>query len=52
LSTDIYQIDTSEITARIAQIVAENAPAEAAHVGSKVGPATTSVPGGRLSARQ
>lgn len=52
LSTDIYQIDTSEITARIAQIVAENAPVEAAHVGSKVGPATTSVPGGRLSARQ
>lgn len=39
LSTDIYQIDTREITARIAQIVAENTPAEAADVGSKVGAA-------------
>ena len=52
LSTDIYQIDTSAITARIAQIIAENAPVQATHVGSKVGSVTTSVPGARLSASQ
>jgi len=52
LSTDIYQVDTRDITARIAQIVAENAPVESAHVGSKVGSVTTSVPGARLSASQ
>jgi membrane fusion protein, multidrug efflux system len=52
LSTDIYQIDTGEITAHIAQIVAENTPAEAPHVGAKVGSAATSVPGGRLSASE
>src|SRR6185503_19583710 len=50
LSTDIYQIDTSEITARIARIVAENTAAEAADVGPKVGGGPTSVPGARLSA--
>lgn len=50
LSTDIYQIDTSGITARIAQIVLENTPADAAHVAPKVGTVTTSVPGARLSA--
>jgi membrane fusion protein (multidrug efflux system) len=52
LSTDIYRIDTSEITARIAQIVAENTPADATHVASKVGAVGTSVPGARLSASQ
>ena len=52
LSTDIYQIDTSEITARIAQIVAENTPADAAQAAPKVGAAGTSVPGARLSASQ
>jgi membrane fusion protein, multidrug efflux system len=52
LSTDIYQIDTSEITARIARIVAENTAAEAADVGPKVGGGPTSVPGARLSASQ
>jgi len=52
LSTGIYQIDTSEITARIAQIVAENTPADATHVAPKVGAAGTSVPGARLSASQ
>jgi len=52
LSTDIYQVDTSEITARIAQIVAENAPAEVATGGPKVGPAGTSAGSARLSASQ
>jgi len=52
LSTDIYRIDTSEITARIAQIVSENTAADAAHVAPKVGAVETSVPGARLSASQ
>lgn len=52
LSTDIYQLDTGEITARIAQIVIENTPAEAAHAAPKVGAAATSVPATRLSAKQ
>jgi membrane fusion protein (multidrug efflux system) len=37
LNTDIYAIDMSEIGARIAQIVADNAPAEAARPAPKVG---------------
>jgi membrane fusion protein (multidrug efflux system) len=37
LSTDIYAIDMSEVTARIAQIVADNAPAEPARPAPKVG---------------
>jgi membrane fusion protein, multidrug efflux system len=48
LSTDIYDIDTSEIDARIARIVADNTPAEA----TKLSKAATSVPGLQLSARQ
>jgi membrane fusion protein, multidrug efflux system len=52
LGTSIYEIDNSEIKARIAQIVAENAPPEApaAHTGPKVGSAATSVGDMRLSA--
>jgi membrane fusion protein (multidrug efflux system) len=54
LSTSIYEIDNSEIKARIAEIVAENAtPATAAAPGGpKVGKLATSVRGTRLSARQ
>ena len=37
LNTDIYTIDMSEIGARIAQIVADNAPAEGDPVAPKVG---------------
>jgi hypothetical protein len=37
LNTDIYAIDYSEITARIAQIVADNAPAQAERSAPKVG---------------
>ncbi len=37
LNTDIYAIDMSEITARIAQIVADNAPVEAGRPASKAG---------------
>jgi hypothetical protein len=37
LNTDIYAIDMGEITARIAQIVADNAPAEALRSAPKVG---------------
>jgi membrane fusion protein, multidrug efflux system len=52
LSTDIYRIDTREITERIEQIVAENAPADASYSAPKVGSAATSVPGARLPASQ
>lgn len=52
LSTDIYRIDTSEIMARIEQIIAENTAADATHIAPKVGAAGTSVPGARLSASQ
>ena len=37
LNTDIYAIDMSEVTARIAQIVADNAPAEPVRPTPKVG---------------
>jgi hypothetical protein len=37
LNTDIYAIDMSEITTRIAQIVADNAPAAAGRPAPKVG---------------
>jgi membrane fusion protein (multidrug efflux system) len=37
LNTDIYVIDMSEVTARIAQIVADNAPAVAVRPAPKVG---------------
>ena len=37
LNTDIYAIDTSEVTARIAQIVADNAPAQILPPAPKVG---------------
>jgi membrane fusion protein (multidrug efflux system) len=37
LNTDIYAIDMSEVTARIAQIVADNAPVEAVRPAPKVG---------------
>ena len=37
LNTDIYTIDMSEVTARIAQIVADNAPAAAVRPAPKVG---------------
>ena len=37
LNTDIYAIDMSEIGARIAQIVADNAPVEAVRPAPKVG---------------
>jgi len=39
LNTDIYVIDFSEITARIAQIIADNAPSDLGRGASKVGPA-------------
>ena len=52
LSTDIYQIDMSEVTARIAQIIADNVPPEAVHAAPKVGTSETSVRGTRLSANQ
>ena len=52
LSTDIYQIDNSEITARIAQIVIENTPPDVARAGPKVGTAGASAPARRLSASQ
>jgi len=52
LSTDIYQIDMSEVTARIAQIIADNVPPEAVHAAPKVGTSGTSVRGTRLSANQ
>jgi hypothetical protein len=38
LNTDIYAIDMSEIGARIAQIVADNAPADAERAALKIGP--------------
>jgi membrane fusion protein, multidrug efflux system len=37
LNTEIYAIDMSEIRARIAQIVADNAPQEPVRVAAKVG---------------
>jgi membrane fusion protein (multidrug efflux system) len=37
LSTDIYAIDMGEVTARIAQIVADNAPAQTVRPAPKVG---------------
>jgi membrane fusion protein, multidrug efflux system len=43
LNTDIYTIDMSEVTARIAQIVADNAPAEAVRPAPKVGNARAKV---------
>ena len=52
LSTDIYQIDMSEVTARIAQIIADNAPPEAVRSAPKVGASGTSVRGTRLSANE
>jgi hypothetical protein len=52
LSTDIYQIDMSEVAARIAQIIADNAPPEAARSAPKVGKSGTSVRGTRLSANE
>ena len=39
LNTDIYVVDFSEITARIAQIIADNAPLDSGGTASKVGPA-------------
>ena len=52
LSTDIYQIDMSEVTARIARIISDNAPPEAARSAPKVGASGTSVRGTRLSANE
>jgi membrane fusion protein, multidrug efflux system len=50
LSTSIYEIDNTEIQARIAQIVADNTAAPSVSTAPKVGKAATSVPGTRLSA--
>lgn len=44
LNTDIYVIDFSEITARIARIIADNAPLDSTRDASKVGPAHDRVP--------
>ena len=52
LSTDIYQIDMSEATARIARIISDNASPEAAPSAPKVGASKTSVRGTRLSANE
>jgi len=52
LSTDIYQIDMTEVTARIAQIISDNAPIEAVRPAPKVGASGTSVRGTRLSANE
>jgi membrane fusion protein (multidrug efflux system) len=52
LSTDIYQIDMTEVTARIAQIISDNAPPEAVRAVPKVGASGTSVRGTRLSAKE
>jgi membrane fusion protein (multidrug efflux system) len=51
LNTDIYTIDMSEVTARIAQIVADNAPAAAVRPAPKVGNARAKVarPAARLT---